>query len=183
MRLNETSYQVLGLNIRPSYCQLAYAGLSGHIQKNLTFETPTSPKKLVRAVEKAVSGLMTERGSKNTKPFQRMGVAIPGHVDAVSGRILWTPTHKELADFPITEELKLLTGIETVADSDCNVGALSELWLSTERKKDRSTDFVFLNVSDFGTGAGVVLNGDAYLGHDAHFAAEFGHMVVEPNGP
>lgn len=117
LRLNETSYQVLGLNIRPSYCQLAYAGLSGHIQKNLTFETPTSPKKLVRAVEKAVSGLMTERGSKNTKPFQRMGVAIPGHVDAVSGRILWTPTHKELADFPITEELKLLTGIETMADS------------------------------------------------------------------
>jgi len=183
LRLNETSYQVLGLNIRPNYCQLAYAGPSGHIQKSLTFETPTSPKKLVRAVEKAVSGLMVERGSKTAKPFQRMGVAIPGHVDAVSGRILWTPTHKELADFPITEELKLLTGIETVADNDCNVGALSELWLSTERKKDRSTDFVFLNVSDFGTGAGVVLNGDAYLGHDAHFAAEFGHMVVEPNGP
>jgi predicted NBD/HSP70 family sugar kinase len=183
LRLNETSFLVLGLNIRPSYCQLAYAGLTGHIQKSLTFETPTSPKKLVRAVEKAICGLMAERGSKSAKAFERMGVAIPGHVDAVSGRILWTPTHKELADFPITEELKLLTGIETLADNDCNAGALSELWLSTERKKDRSTDFVFLNVSDFGTGAGVVLNGDAYLGHDAHFAAEFGHMVVEPNGP
>lgn len=183
LRLNETSYQVLGLNIRPSYCQLAYAGLSGRIQKSLVFETPTSPKKLVRAVEQAISDLMAQRGSKNGKSFQRMGIAIPGHVDALSGRILWTPTHKELADFPITDEIKQQTGIETVADNDCNVGALSELWLSTEKKKDRSTDFVFLNVSDFGTGAGAVLNGEAYLGHDTHFAAELGHMVVEPSGP
>jgi N-acetylglucosamine repressor len=183
LRLNETSYQVLGLNIRPSYCQLAYAGLSGRIQKSLAFETPTSPKKLVRAVEQAVSDLMAQRGSKSGKSFQRMGVAIPGHVDALSGRILWTPTHKELADFPITDEIKQQTGIEAVADNDCNVGALSELWLSTEKKKDRSTDFVFLNVSDFGTGAGAVLNGEAYLGHDTHFAAELGHMVVEPSGP
>jgi predicted NBD/HSP70 family sugar kinase len=183
LRLNETSYQVLGLNVRPSYCQVAYAGLSGHIQNSLTFETPTSPKKLVRAVKSAVSELTAERGPHNTKPFQRMGVAIPGHVDALSGRILWTPTHTELADFPIADEIRQQTGIETVADNDCNVGALSELWLSTERKKDHSTDFVFLNVSDFGTGGGAVLNGETYLGHDGHFAAEVGHMIVEPSGP
>jgi predicted NBD/HSP70 family sugar kinase len=60
------------------------------------------------------------------------------------------------------------------------VGALSELWLSSE--EDR-TDFIFLNVSDFGTGAGVVSNREIYRGHDAHFAAEFGHMIVEPSGP
>lgn len=183
LRLNEAGYQVLGLNIRPSYCQVACAGLSGHIQKSVVFETPTSPKKLVRAVQSAVSDLMAGRGSQSAKPFQRMGVAIPGHVDALSGRILWTPTHTELADFPIADEIKQQTGIPTVADNDCNVGALSELWLSTERKKDHSTDFVFLNVSDFGTGAGAVLNGETYLGHDGHFAAEVGHMIVEPSGP
>lgn len=43
LRLNETGYQVLGLNIRPSYCQLAYAGMGGRVQKSLIFETPTSP--------------------------------------------------------------------------------------------------------------------------------------------
>ncbi len=99
-----------------------------------------------------------------------------------NGRISWTPTHRELTDFPIAEELLEHTGIEALADNDCNAGALSELWLSAEQKKDRSTDFVFLNVSDFGTGAGAVLNGEIYLGHDARFAAEVGHMVVEPSG-
>ena len=181
LRLNETSHQVLGLNIRPNYSQLAYSGLSGRIQDSLTFETPTSPKKLVRAVQNAIVRLREGRESSNGA-FRRLGIAVPGHVDALSGRILWTPTHTELSDFPIAEELQGQTGIETVTDNDCNVGALSELWLSTERKKDRSTDFIFLNVSDFGTGAGIVINGETYLGHDAHFVAEVGHMVVEPAG-
>ncbi len=183
LRLNETSHHVLGLNIRPSYSQLAYAGLSGRIQNSLIFETPTSPKKLVRAVQKAVLELREGREGENNGSFQRIGIAIPGHVNALTGQILWIPTHTELTGFPIAQEVQQQTGVDTVADNDCNVGALSELWLSTERKKDRSTDFIFLNVSDFGTGAGTVINGEAYLGHDAHFAAEVGHMVVEPSGP
>lgn len=51
------------------------------------------------------------------------------------------------------------------------------------RTKDPSTDFIFLNVSDFGTGSGAVIKGEVYLGHDARFAAEVGHMVVESSGP
>lgn len=70
-------------------------------------------------------------------------------------------------------------GIPALADNDCNVGALSELWLGAEPAQD----FVFLNISDFGVGAGAVLGGRIYLGHDAHFAAEFGHMVVDASGP
>jgi predicted NBD/HSP70 family sugar kinase len=183
LQLNDVSYRVLGLNIRPTYCQIACAGLSGRIQKNLQIATPTSPKKLVQAVGEGVNQLRAELGVYDSKGFRRMGIAIPGHVDAPNGRILWTPTHAELSGFPITEEILRETGVPAHADNDCNVGALSELWLSTDEEKDRATDFVFLNVSDFGTGAGVVVKGEIYLGHDAHFAAELGHMVVEPSGP
>ncbi len=183
LRLNDSGYHVLGLNIRPAYCQIACAGLSGRIQKNLTFETPTSPKKLVQSVAEAIKRLREEMGGAQSIRFRRIGIAIPGHVDVLTGRILWTPTHRELAGFPITKEIEQHTGLEALADNDCNAGALSELWLSTGEKKDRRADFVFLNVSDFGTGAGAVLNGEIYLGHDAHFAAEVGHMVINASGP
>ena len=182
LRLNDASYTVLGLNIRPAYCQIASAGLSGRIQQNLVFETPTSPKKLVQAVGQAVKRLSADAGEAHRNGFHRMGIAIPGHVDAPTGRILWTPTHKELGNFPITEAVQEELGITALADNDCNVGALSELWFSSEEKTDHTTDFVFINVSDFGTGAGAVINGEIYLGHDAHFAAEVGHMVIEPGG-
>lgn len=183
LRLNDASYPVLGLNIRPAYCQIARAGLNGQIHENLIFETPTSPDKLVQAVAQAVKQLGRQSKKAVRDGFRCIGIAIPGHVDAPKGRILWTPTHKELSDFPIAGEIGIHTGIEAKVDNDCNVGALSELWLSTEEKKDRSTDFIFLNVSDFGTGAGTVIKGEVYLGHDARFAAEVGHMVVEPSGP
>src|SRR4051812_3431970 len=35
-------------------------------------------------------------------------------------RILWMHTHKELSGFPIADEIEAHTGIETVADNDCN---------------------------------------------------------------
>jgi predicted NBD/HSP70 family sugar kinase len=180
LRLNDVSYPVLGLNIRPSYCQIAWAGLNGRIHNSFVFDTPTSPKKLVQAFGQAVKRLRAEANLKHCGEFRRIGIAIPGHVDAPTGRILWTPTHRELSNFPIADEMEAHTGIPTYADNDCNVGALSELWLSSG--EDR-TDFIFLNVSDFGTGAGVVINREIYRGHDAHFAAEFGHMIVEPSGP
>jgi predicted NBD/HSP70 family sugar kinase len=153
LRLNDTDYGVLGLNIRPAYCQIGAAGLSGRIQKSLTFETPTSPQKLVQVVGQTIKRLQNDWPAKGSKAFRRVGIAVPGHVDVATGRILWTPTHRELSDFPITEHIFDQTGIEALADNDCNAGALSELWLSTGEKKDRSADFVFLNVSDFGAGA------------------------------
>jgi predicted NBD/HSP70 family sugar kinase len=182
LRLNDAGYPVLGLNIRPAYCQIARAGLNGRIHKSSTFRTPASAKKLVQAVAKAIRQLWEEGGRTGAAKFRRIGIAIPGHVDAPSGRILWAPTHEELADFPITREIFKETGIESLADNDCNLGALSELWLANEENKERSANFSFLNVSDFGAGAGAVLNGEIYLGHDAKFAAEVGHMVVEPEG-
>ncbi len=176
LRLNDAQYRILGVNIRPKHFQIACAGLSGRIQSTYSFETPTAPGKLLSAMSNAVERVGGERA------FRRIGIAIPGHVDAPVGRILWTPTHPELSGLDITSEIQRRTGIPALADNDCNVGALSELWLATGEARSSASDFVFLNVSDFGTGAGAVLNGRIYLGHDAHFAGEAGHMVVEPGG-
>ncbi len=183
LRLNDSGFCVIGINIRPVYSEIAYAGLSGGIQSGLKFETPRSPKKLVRSIARVVEQLSEHPMTGKKKNFRRIGIAVPGHVDAPKGRILWAPTHEELNGFPIAEDVEKHTGIETLADNDCNVGALSELWLSSDGKNNHRTDFIFLNVSDFGTGAGAVLNREIYQGHDGHFAGEVGHMVVEPLGP
>ena len=164
LQLNDLNYPVLGLNIRPEYCQLAWAGLKGQIHESLTFATPTSPGSLVEALGRAVQEITKRAGLKKEEQFRCIGVAVPGHVDAFSGRILWSPTHGELNDFLIGDAIQAHTGIPTLADNDCNVGALSELWLSTSGNPGRKTNFVFLNVSDFGTGAGAVINGEIYSG-------------------
>ena len=183
LRLNDVGYRVVGVNIRPAYSQVAIAGLSGVIQQSVTFATAVSAAQLVRCLRDAIGRLTKERPKHASSVLQRVGVAIPGHVDVHTGQIIWTPTHPELNGFPLAHELAEATGIESLADNDCNAGALSELWLSFGEQNPTHADFTFLNVSDFGTGAGAVLNGEVYRGHDERFAADFGHMIVEPSGP
>lgn len=183
LSLNELSYPVLGINIRPKYFQVALAGLSGSIRSSLKFETPGSSKELVRSLTKAIKTMQKSAGFDSETHIRRIGIAIPGHVDSGSGRIIWVPTHSELNGFPIGSTMEKLSGIPTLVDNDCNLGALSELWLSSQHMREKSEDFVFLNVSDFGTGAGVVVDGEIYRSYDNHFAAEVGHMVVDRNGP
>jgi predicted NBD/HSP70 family sugar kinase len=176
--LNDECCRVLGLNIRPAYSQIACSGLSGTIQQSLHFPTPSSPKKLVSTISQAASKLCKTMRHKLDQ-YERVGIAIPGHVDARTGDILWTPTHPELSHFSIASAIESELGIPALADNDCNLGALSELWLSN---REGNSDFVFLNLSDYGVGAGVVINGEIYLGHNSRFAAEVGHMVVESSG-
>src|SRR3954452_12899652 len=178
LRLNDECCRVLGLNIRPVYSQIASSGLSGTIQQSLYFPTPSSPKKLVAAISEAASKLC-KAVRQNFDQYERVGIAIPGHVDARTGDILWTPTHPELSHFCIAAAIESELGIPALADNDCNLGALSELWLSN---RDGNSDFVFLNLSDYGVGAGVVINGEIYLGHNSRFAAEVGHMFIESSG-
>jgi predicted NBD/HSP70 family sugar kinase len=178
LHLNNESYRVLGLSIRPTECKLAYAGLSGHIQKTWRFGTPSSPEQLVRETGKAMTAIARELGLPSSEAFQCIGISVPGLVDS-EGKILWTPTHPELADFPISERIRAHTGVGAVAENDCDIGALSELWLVDGQQGTERSDFVLLNIGDFGAGCGVVLDGHIYFGHDGHFAGEFGHMVTD----
>lgn len=183
LSLNDESYPVFGINIRPQYFQLAFAGLNGRIRKSLTFETPAGAKELIVALKKAVASMRRELEWPKDYAARCMGISIPGHVDPSTGSIVWVPTHAELNGLPIGEIMTAQTGIPTLVDNDCNLGALSELWLTTAQTREKSGDFVFLNVSDFGTGAGVIVDGEIYRSGDGHFAAEMGHMVVDRNGP
>ncbi|MGH7759170.1 MAG: ROK family protein, partial [Candidatus Dormibacteria bacterium] len=65
-----------------------------------------------------------------------------------------------------------------LVEHDANLGALAE----HRRGRGRgSSDFAYITVST-GIGAGLILRGQLYRGHRGS-AGEFGHMVVEPDGP
>lgn len=183
LSLNDEKVRVLGLNIRPDHCQMAVAGLSGKIQHTIRFTTPMNPDDLVSSFVQAVHHLEFEVDDQVHRGYQRVGIAVPGHVDVNTGRILWIPTHPDLVEFDIAREISRRTGMDVIVDNDCNLGALSELWLGAEKSKDLTEDFAFLNVSDFGAGAGTVIRGEPYRGHNSQFVAEFGHMIIHPDGP
>ncbi|HCC57331.1 MAG TPA: hypothetical protein DEQ47_08705 [Solibacterales bacterium] len=182
LSLRDDTYRVAAVSIRPITTSVACSGLTARPQKVLQFKTPAHPKDAVTQIASAVRQLKAEIGMGSKKDFGRIGVSVPGLVNAHTGEVLWIPALPDYAEFPLRQELEQQTGVKIEIDNDCNLGALADMRL---RQVDMGgvKDFVFLEIGDIGVGAGLILNGELYRGHDARFVAEFGHMIVDPDGP
>lgn len=107
-----------------------------------------------------------------------IGVGLVGQTDPAAG------TWFEAMNLPITDPVPLGPqlsdhhGIPVALDNDVHAATLAEMrWgMGTE-----SANFVYLNVGT-GISAGLVFNGQLIRGTE-NYAGEFGHMVVQPNGP
>ena len=176
LSLKADGFWVLGINMRPHKTTVALAGLTGEARAQVEFNTPSRPEALVAEIAAAAKQLSGGR------EIQQVGMSLPGLVQADSGLVRWLPKLPAYSGFNMAPELQRSLGSPAAVDNDCNLGALAELWLS-EAENDHIRDFVFLEIGDVGVGAGILLNRELYRGHDVTLAAEFGHMIVDPDGP
>jgi predicted NBD/HSP70 family sugar kinase len=183
LELRNESYQVLGVSVQPLQARMALAGLSGRIQKVWTLPTPQTPAAFVKELGREVQMVRKDLRLAANSAIRRVGIAFPGLIHHDTGKIIWAPALPQYSGFALAEELTSRIGIPVSADNDCNLAALSELWLSPAEGKQPLTDFVLLSIGDLGVGAGMVADGKLYRGHDSSFVAEFGHMIIDPDGP
>jgi glucokinase len=105
-----------------------------------------------------------------------LGVGAAGLVDR-SGVMRYAP-NIAWRDFPLAERIREGVGLPTLVDNDANVAAWGEFRFGAGRG---STDMLLVTVGT-GIGGGIVSEGKLFRG--AHgFAAEIGHIIVEPGGP
>jgi predicted NBD/HSP70 family sugar kinase len=172
--LNNQGFLVLGASLRPDRTQVVAAGLSGQFREVASFPTPREPDLLVRELHRTVRGM--------GGGFRHLGLSVAGLVRATTGEIAWMSACPKYSGFAMGDALRKKLGIPVSVENDCNLGALAEMWLS-ETDVAGLDDFIFLEIGDAGVGAGMIHERRVYQGHDTTFAAEFGHMVVDPHGP
>lgn len=112
------------------------------------------------------------------------GMAVPGHIDPVSGKILWSPNFEEpgeksqiFLDVPFTEPLSQMLGMPVFAGNDANVAALGE---HSQLLKEKVTDMVMFTLGT-GIGGGVISGGRLVTGSTGG-AVEIGHQVIVAGG-
>jgi len=176
--LNPGGFSVLAVSIRAFHTKVAAAGLTGEIQSTVSFPTPQDPAQLVKEVARAVKRLRSE----SEYEWQQAGISVPGMVNRNTGEILMVPSLPHYAGFPIAPEISELVGADATAENDTNAGALAELWFH-ENEVAGIRDLVFVEVGEIGVGAGLIIQGELYGGHDNTWVGEFGHMIVHPSGP
>lgn len=110
-------------------------------------------------------------------PNVTVGIGVPGLVDR-RGVLRAAPNLDGVADLPIGTGLSLRLGVPVAVDNDATCATVAE-WLIGAGAGCRDLVLVTLGT---GIGGGLVSNGLLQRGRNG-FAGEFGHMVIDPDGP
>lgn len=106
-----------------------------------------------------------------------VGIASPGPIDFDAQVICDSPNIEDWRNVPLGKLLKDALGRPTVLENDANAAALGEFFLGA----GKATTVMALFTLGSGIGGGVVIDGSVL--HGAHgFAAELGHIIVQPGG-
>jgi predicted NBD/HSP70 family sugar kinase len=116
-------------------------------------------------------------GNIARKSLLGVGVGLAGVVDSSSGMLRQSPFFG-WKDTPLRDLLQERLRVPVSIDNDVNTLTLGEKWLGAGIPED---NFVVITVGR-GIGMGMVINGEIVRGKSGG-AGEFGHIVVDPNGP
>ncbi len=143
----------------------------GRVLAEMRRETPRGVDSLEPLVDTLVE-LAGELGADGA-----LGIGVPGLVTR-RGVLRAAPNLDGVADFEIGPILEDRLGLAVSVDNDATCAAVAEWRLGA----GRGVDDLLLVTLGTGIGGGVVANGVVQRGLNG-FAGEFGHMVVDPNGP
>jgi predicted NBD/HSP70 family sugar kinase len=106
-----------------------------------------------------------------------IGVAVPGPIDPLTGRVIGTSIIPTWAGVEIAGELADRLGQEVLVDNESNCGALSEyIWGAGQG----AASMAYFKLHS-GVGGAIVLNGRVLHGVSGG-AGEFGHICLDPAG-
>ncbi len=158
---------VIGVDLGGTKILAGVIDADGNVHERVEQPTPIdSQDALLGALAETISKLGTERVSA-------VGFGIPSQIDqrtGTTGRSVNIP----LADVPFRAVMEQRLGVPVALDNDANVATLAEWHVGAAR----GVDTVVMLTLGTGVGGGVVIDGRLYQGW-----AEFGHIVVQEDGP
>jgi predicted NBD/HSP70 family sugar kinase len=177
LEINPNGGFVIGLKLTEEQIIGALTDLSAEVLSNQT--TPlagTEPGQIVEKVGVSVTDLL-RKAKVSRKKLRGVGVGMAGVVDAERGISRQHPFFG-WRDVPLGGMLRDRLGTLVHIDNDVNALTLAELLYGAGQG---ANDFLTVTIGR-GVGLGIVVGGKLYRGARGG-GGEFGHIVVEPNGP
>jgi glucokinase len=170
-RANAANPQAIGLDIGGTKIAAIRMAADGTV---LARERAATPADDMRAT---IDAMIAASRSVLAREVAAVGIGAAGLVEAGSG-ILRSAPNLAWRDARLAEEVTRALGVPAIADNDANVAAWGEFRFGA----GRTVDDMLLVAVGTGIGGGIVSDGRLFRG--AHgFAAEIGHIIVEPGGP
>lgn len=136
----------------------------------------TSPVGVVAAIEEMTS-ILLERSPVDHERLLGIGVGLGGHVNGSTGTVIESP-FLNWHNVPLRQLLADRMQLPVVIENDVNTLAVAEQWFGAGAT---FPTFALITIGA-GVGCALVLEGQLWRGVSGA-AGEFGHMVVDPDGP
>jgi glucokinase len=170
-----TARAAIGLDVGGTKVLGVALGAAGDVIVETRRRTPHDPDGLLDALERTAADL-AERAEEDLDGVP-IGVGLPGLI-SVGGVLVASPNIPGVTQLDIRGELQRRLGRPVAVSNDATCAVLAE-W---RRGAGRGNDDIVMVTLGTGIGGGVVSGGRLIVG--AHgFTGEFGHMVIDPNGP
>jgi len=161
----------VGIDVGGTKAQGVALDLDGELLATAHRSTPRGDDSLGPLIDVLVD-LADELGEDGS-----VGVGVPGLVTR-AGVLRAAPNLDGVADFEVSRLLSERLGAPVAVDNDATCATIAEWQLGAAA----GTDNMVLVTLGTGIGGGLVANGAVQRGING-FAGEFGHMVVDPDGP
>jgi glucokinase len=163
--------EALGIDVGGTKVRVLRVGRHGEILARASVPTPADdPEATLEAMATTARGVMSPA-------VVAVGVGAAGMVDAMKGILRFAP-NLAWRELPIAERISTALGVACQLDNDANAAAYGEYRFGA----GRGYRHMLLVTLGTGIGGGIIMDGR--LARGAHgFAAEIGHVIVDPTGP
>jgi glucokinase len=162
----------LGIDVGGTKCLGVVLDDGGGVIAETRHRTPHD----TRALLDVLASIVTEL-SASTGPVATVGVGAPGLV-TLRGVLQSAPNVPDVIELDVAGGLAGRLHRDVVVANDATCAALAE-W---RRGAGRGVDDLLMITLGTGIGGGIIAGGRLVVGRNG-FAGEFGHMVVDPDGP
>ncbi|HZU69938.1 MAG TPA: ROK family protein [Ktedonobacteraceae bacterium] len=180
MATTGTDELVIGIDVGGTEFKGAVIDRQGHIYKKerRSAQRRRGSEAVVAAILDFAADLSQVAGEmEGDQRVVGAGVAVPGLVDEKSGVALLS-VNLGWKDVPLRRLLEERLRVKAVVGHDVRTASVAERLIGAARGSD---DYMLVTLGT-GIGAAVVLRGEPYLGVHGS-AGEFGHIVIQPDGP
>ncbi len=176
LAINPDGGFVVGIKLAEKYAVGALADLNAEIRERVKQPLDNrDAESVVNALVQLVNQLMEKVGIREEQ-LKGIGIGVAGVVDHRTGILRFSP-YFGWKDLPLRRMIQQRLDVPVSIDNDVNTLTLFEKLFGDADE----LDFLTITVGR-GIGMGMVVNGDLYRGSRGG-AGEFGHSVVDPDGP
>jgi glucokinase len=170
---------IIGVDIGGTKVAAGLVDSSGKIQRQIR-EPMVSDRDAatgLAAVRRAIDALL-DGDRKSVATIRGIGICSPGPLDPITGIVINPPNVTCWRNFPLSQEVEKIYGVQVKIDNDANAAALAEARWGAGRGYRQ----IFYATVGTGIGTGIVFDGRIYHGRTGA-AGEGGHNTIDFRGP